>query len=62
MTQDFGDGGELYQTLLKRLVRFIMGRPLVLGITNRCIAWVAEMHNISGILAEIENEDTLGPR
>ncbi len=60
MTQDFGDGGELYQALLKRTVQFIMEPPFVLGLTDKHIEYLGEMHDISGLVAEIYNKNTLG--
>ena len=55
MTQDFGDDGELYQTLLKRVVQFIME----LEDADQRIAALGKDHDISGILAETKIQRTL---
>ena len=60
MTQDFPGGGALYQIGLKSVVRCIMEPPLVLGDTDKRIAKLRRHHDISGILDEIERENTSG--
>lgn len=54
MAQDFGDDGELYQSQLHRLARFILEHP---GENEPGgISELQPNHNISAILAEIESE------